>query len=129
MLRHARQFYKAIRHRRRIAVLAEHDERLLADIGLTRDDLRAAVREPIWRDPTELLSRRVSATRAKARSAGLKAWLSIGDTSRRALADLDDDQLHNLSELGRQVRRDARQRARAGPLEHPGRSAWPKSSV
>jgi uncharacterized protein YjiS (DUF1127 family) len=94
VLSHARQFYEAIRHRRPIAVLAEHDERLLADIGLTRDDLRAAVREPIWRDPTELLSRRVSATRAKARSAGLTAWLSIGDTSRRALADRDDDQLH-----------------------------------
>ena len=117
MLLHARQLYQAIRHRRRIAVLAEHDERLLADIGLTPDDVRDAAREPFWRDPTELLGHRVGAARARARSAGLKAWPSIGDKNRRALAALDDDQLHNLSELGRQVRRDARQRARTTPPE------------
>ena len=119
MLLHAKQLYKAIRHRRHIAVLAEYDERLLADLGLRRDDLHAAVREPIWRDPTELLSRRVSATRAKARAAGLTVWLSNGDTSRRSLADLDESQLHNLSECGREVRRDARQCTRATPLEQP----------
>jgi uncharacterized protein YjiS (DUF1127 family) len=117
VLLHAGQLSKAIGHRRRIAVLAEHDERLLADIGLTRDDLRDAAREPFWRDPTELLGHRVGAARARPRSAGLKAWPSISDKNRRALADLDDDQLHNLSELGRQVRRDARQCARTTPLE------------
>ena len=52
--------YRAIRHRRHIGVLTERDEWLLADIGLTRDDVRDAMRQPIWRDPTELLAGRVS---------------------------------------------------------------------
>ena len=104
-----RQLYRAVKHRRHIAVLANQDERLLTDIGLTRGDVGDAVRQPIWRDPTELLSWRVRATRAKRRAAGLQAWLSIDNKNRRALAELDDGQLHNLSDLGRQVRRDARQ--------------------
>jgi uncharacterized protein YjiS (DUF1127 family) len=105
-----RQLYKAVKHRRHIAVLANLDQRLLADIGLTRADVGDAVRQPIWRDPTELLSRRARAARAERRAAGLRAWLSIDNENRRALAGLDDSQLHNLSDLGCQVRRDARQK-------------------
>ena len=66
-----RRVYGAIRHRRHIAVLAELDASLLVDIGLTRDDVRDAMRQPIWRDPTELLAVRAGAVRAKRRAA---AW-------------------------------------------------------
>jgi uncharacterized protein YjiS (DUF1127 family) len=49
----------AIKHRRRdLAYLAKFDDRMLADIGLTRSDLRDAYSEPLWRDPTGLLARR-----------------------------------------------------------------------
>jgi len=49
---------RAIRNRRDAAILAEAGDRALADIGLTRNDLRDAFAEPVWRDPTELLARR-----------------------------------------------------------------------
>lgn len=48
----------AIKHRRELAHLAEFDDRMLADIGLTRSDLRDAYFEPLWRDPTNLLAHR-----------------------------------------------------------------------
>ena len=48
----------AIKHRRELAHLADFDERMLADIGVTRTDLREAYSEPLWRDPTSMLARR-----------------------------------------------------------------------
>lgn len=59
----AMQLYKAIKHRRDIASLADQDDHLLADIGLTRNDVRHANAQPIWSDPTETLRRRASAAR------------------------------------------------------------------
>ena len=56
-----RQLYKTIKHRRDISVLSDQDDRLLADIGITRGDLRHAIRQPLWRDPTEVLKRRAGA--------------------------------------------------------------------
>ena len=60
--------------------LAELDEHRLRDIGVTRSE---ALRE----------SRR---------------WWQSRDNTDRALANLDDSELHNLSDFGRQVRRQAR---------------------
>jgi uncharacterized protein YjiS (DUF1127 family) len=40
------------------AVLVGFDERMLADIGLTRSDLRDAFAEPLWHDPTNVLRAR-----------------------------------------------------------------------
>jgi len=54
---HTKQLYKVIRHRRGIATLAGQDDYLLADIGLTRNDVRRAMGEPFWRDPSESLRR------------------------------------------------------------------------
>ena len=48
----------AITHRRDLARLAGADDRMLADIGLKRSDLRDACSEPLWKDPTKLLARR-----------------------------------------------------------------------
>jgi uncharacterized protein YjiS (DUF1127 family) len=48
-----------VKNRRDIFRLADLDDRMLADIGLNRSDLRDAYAGPLWRDPSELLARRV----------------------------------------------------------------------
>jgi uncharacterized protein YjiS (DUF1127 family) len=69
------QFARAVKNRRDAATLASFDERMLADIGLTRSDLRDALSEPLWRDPSAILVRRsVERRGARRRSAfGLPA--------------------------------------------------------
>jgi len=54
----AKQMARARRHRRDAAVLAGLDRRMLADIGISRADLRDAFSEPFWEDPTALLRER-----------------------------------------------------------------------
>jgi uncharacterized protein YjiS (DUF1127 family) len=49
---------RARRHRREAHVLAGLDRRMLADIGITRADVRDAFSEPFWEDPTALLRER-----------------------------------------------------------------------
>jgi uncharacterized protein YjiS (DUF1127 family) len=51
-------FARARRHRRQAARLAQLDGRMLADIGISRADLRDAFSEPFWEDPTALLRER-----------------------------------------------------------------------
>ena len=53
----------AFLHRHDAAILMRFDDRMLADIGLTRRDVREAFDEPVWRDPTELLVERVARRR------------------------------------------------------------------
>ena len=89
---HAKQLYKAIKHRRDIAPLADQDDHLLADIGLTRDDVRHSIAQPIWRDPSETLRHRAGSTQ---RNCG-------------TLAALTDHEAGSLSELGRRARLQAR---------------------
>src|SRR6266545_3817434 len=69
------QLYKALKNRRDIAGLADWDDRMLADIGLTRSDLRAAMGDRLWRDPTTLLARQVEAARSDG-TAGDRATIS-----------------------------------------------------
>jgi len=90
-----KRLYRAMKHRSDIAALANQDDYLLADIGLTRHDVRHAVAQPLWRDPTAVLQQRAGA-----------GW-SVSPNG-RALAALDDADVANLSDLGRQMRRDAR---------------------
>ncbi len=54
---------RAYRHRRGVTALAGADDQALADIGLTRSDLRDAFAEPLWRDPTSLLHDRAGERR------------------------------------------------------------------
>ncbi len=61
-----RRMAETIRHRREAAALGGFNDRMLADIGLSRGDVIDAFAEPPWRDPTELLVRR-SAERRLAR--------------------------------------------------------------
>jgi uncharacterized protein YjiS (DUF1127 family) len=49
---------RAIRNRREARVLAGLDRHMLADMGLTRSDVRDAFSSPLWEDPTTLLRQR-----------------------------------------------------------------------
>ena len=53
-----KELARARRHRREATVLAGLDRRMLADIGITRADVRDAFSEPFWEDPTALLRER-----------------------------------------------------------------------
>jgi uncharacterized protein YjiS (DUF1127 family) len=59
-----RGFLVGIKHRRELSRLADLDDHMLADIGLTRSDLYVAHCEPFWRDPAGILERRISDRRA-----------------------------------------------------------------
>ena len=50
-----RALAQTVKNRRDAAILTGLDDRMLADIGLTRGDLRDAYSEPVWRDPTAIL--------------------------------------------------------------------------
>ena len=63
VLARLRRLATAFQHRHDAAILHRLDDRMLADIGLTRRDVRQAFEEPIWRDPTELLVDRVARCR------------------------------------------------------------------
>jgi len=51
-------FVVAVKGRQALSRLAGLDDRLLADIGITRGDLSEASRELLFRDPTSRLARR-----------------------------------------------------------------------
>ena len=53
-----KQISRARRNRRDAAMLAGLDRRMLADIGISRSDVRDAFSEPFWQDPTALLRER-----------------------------------------------------------------------
>ena len=55
VVRRIRAFARVFKNRHDAAMLAGLDDRMLADIGLTRGDLRDAYSEPVWRDPTAVL--------------------------------------------------------------------------
>ncbi|HWP24723.1 MAG TPA: DUF1127 domain-containing protein [Xanthobacteraceae bacterium] len=49
---------RAMRNRQAMRVLARMDDRMLADIGLSRGDLQDAYAQSLWRDPGNLLRAR-----------------------------------------------------------------------
>jgi uncharacterized protein YjiS (DUF1127 family) len=53
-----KELAEARRHRREANALIGLDQRMLADIGITRADVRDAFSEPFWDDPTTLLRER-----------------------------------------------------------------------
>ena len=62
-----KQLAEKVKSRRDAMRLAELDDRMLADIGLSRGDLRDAFALPPWRDPGGLLARRVAERRGSRR--------------------------------------------------------------
>jgi uncharacterized protein YjiS (DUF1127 family) len=63
-LRGVDRLLRAFKHRKDVSMLAGFDERMLADIGLTRSDVRDAFAEPLWRDPTAILADRAGERRS-----------------------------------------------------------------
>lgn len=63
---HARSVAVALRHRRELMQLCAWDDRLLADVGLTRSELVGALQVPLSRDPSQVLSARNVRRRASA---------------------------------------------------------------
>jgi uncharacterized protein YjiS (DUF1127 family) len=70
-------FVRAYLNRRDVRTLAGFDDRMLADIGLTRGDVRDAVAEPLWRDPTTILVSRVQERRSARRPRASRASFRI----------------------------------------------------
>jgi uncharacterized protein YjiS (DUF1127 family) len=62
-----RALVQTAKNRRDAAILAGLDDRMLADIGLTRGDVRDAYSEPVWRDPTAVLVNRAQERRVNRR--------------------------------------------------------------
>jgi len=62
-----RALVQTVKNRRDAAILTGLDDRMLADIGLTRGDLRDAYSEPVWRDPTAVLVNRAEERRVNRR--------------------------------------------------------------
>lgn len=60
---------RAVRNRREASALARLDDHMLADIGLTRSDLRDAYSQPLWHDPTDVLAGRAAERRTRRPSA------------------------------------------------------------
>ena len=90
-LRGLARFGRAIRNRRAATALAGLDDHMLADIGITRGDLRDAYAGPLWHDPTDVLVGRAAERRRTRRRSELvrsdddpqPAWLVCETTSCR----------------------------------------------
>jgi len=63
----SRQVAQMLKNRRDATTLAGLDDRMLADIGLSRGDVRDAFSEPVWSDPTVILVSRVQERRGSRR--------------------------------------------------------------
>jgi uncharacterized protein YjiS (DUF1127 family) len=62
-----RHVFHMLKNRRDAVLLTSLDDRMLADIGLTRGDVRDAYSEPVWRDPTAILVSRAHERRINRR--------------------------------------------------------------
>ena len=76
-----RQVAQTVKNRRDARILAGLDDHMLADIGLTRGDVRDAFSEPVWRDPTAVLVSRVHERRINRRRGILAASDAINAPS------------------------------------------------
>lgn len=72
---------KALQHRGEIRHLAEFDDRMLKDIGLVRSDVDGALSEPLFRNPSTVLVRRVERnTRATGTGRAVRPVVSVVKT-------------------------------------------------
>jgi uncharacterized protein YjiS (DUF1127 family) len=65
--RNLKRLLARVKNRHDVMRLAHLDDRMLADIGLHRGDLRDAFAELPWRDPSDVLTRRALERRASRR--------------------------------------------------------------
>ncbi|GGE34604.1 hypothetical protein GCM10007276_10020 [Agaricicola taiwanensis] len=78
-----KSIFKAWRNRREAMVtLAGMDGRMLKDIGLHESDVRSALAEPLWSDPTIRLKLVVVERRASARAKAREdlQWMAASDS-------------------------------------------------
>jgi uncharacterized protein YjiS (DUF1127 family) len=75
---HLRAIATRFRSWRDATRLAALDDRMLADIGLTRCDLRDAYAESLWRDPTDVLARRAAERRCARRRSAFEIYAAGG---------------------------------------------------
>jgi uncharacterized protein YjiS (DUF1127 family) len=65
LARNLRKLPKAVAHRNELRRLAECDDHALDDVGVTREDLTAALSAPFWRDPSAELVHRLKEFKAE----------------------------------------------------------------
>jgi uncharacterized protein YjiS (DUF1127 family) len=82
-----RELARARRNRREANVLAGLDRRMLADIGITRADVRDAFSEPFWDDPTALLRERALERRLSTAIRRVKIGAGVEQAFRRPATD------------------------------------------
>jgi len=82
-----KELVEARRHRRQANVLARLDRRVLADIGITRADVRDAFSEPFWDDPTALLRERALERRLYHSVRRVEADTGVNNSFRRPPTD------------------------------------------
>ncbi|GLK78834.1 DUF1127 domain-containing protein [Methylopila turkensis] len=96
VMRRAAAVAVAWRRRNDLRELARFDDRMLADLGLSRGDVASAASEPMWRDPTLRLSALAIERRAaerdhvrwrRGRIAAARETRVEGARSREACAD------------------------------------------
>ena len=63
LVRQLKRIAQALKNRHTANRLTRLDDRMLADIGLNRSDLRDAFAELPWRDPSDVLARRAAERR------------------------------------------------------------------
>jgi uncharacterized protein YjiS (DUF1127 family) len=97
---------RLLKRRRSRELLAALDEHQLSDIGLTDADVsnESAISRAV-------VARRNQVGSVRGAISKVRYWWNSRDLNCPALAELEDDQLPNLSEIGRQLRREARRRA------------------
>jgi uncharacterized protein YjiS (DUF1127 family) len=78
-----KELARARRHRREANILARLDRRMLADIGITRADVRDAFSEPFWEDPTALLRERALERRLDQALRSVKSPTGVDGAFRR----------------------------------------------
>jgi len=76
-----KELAERVRNRRDSLQLAALDDRMLADIGLTRSDLRDAYAEPPWRDPSDVLARRAAERRMSRQRPALDCATAVRSSS------------------------------------------------
>ncbi len=93
-----RKVGQALKNRHDAAMLAQMDDRMLADIGLTRSDLRDAISEPIWNDPTAILASRAQERRKSRAQVILNVAAAAGAANRlQRPRDQSAGPLHGLT--------------------------------
>ena len=93
--------------------LFELDDHTLADIGLTPGGPGEVIEFPPPRAANAAPPMGAGAARSNGLASRIRRWRLGEDKNRRALSELDDEELSNLSELGLQIRREARRGTKA----------------